>query len=60
MTKTTSKLATLLLGATVLTGIATADREERPAAGVRKAIELIAEKEARRLAHASGAAHYAM
>ena len=59
MTKTTRKLATLLLGATVLTGIATADREHRPAAGARKAIELIAEKQSRRLARASGEAHHA-
>ncbi len=49
MTTTTSKLATLLFGATVLIVLATGDRQHRPAAGVRKAVELISEQQARRL-----------
>jgi len=55
MTNTTRKLATLLFGATIIVGLASTDREHRPVAGVRKAVELISEQQGRRLRNAAQA-----
>ena len=44
MTNATRQMAILLLGVTVLAGLAGKDHGHRPATGARKAIELIAAK----------------